>query len=396
LASGFTAVTAPLGGTGQTSYAVGDLLFADTTTSLAKLADVAVGNALISGGVAAAPSYGKIGLATHVSGTLPIANGGSGATTAQGGMNAFAGAVTSGQYLRGNGTNVVMSSIQAGDVPTLNQNTTGNAATVTNGLYTNAAQTNTANKSFQASNAVIGNATGGLNTLEVIGTGGAAMMTFHRPAAFAAYFGLDSDNVWKVGGWSYGAASYPLLYTGSTTAPGSAPVYAARAWVNFDGSSNSANLTGTYTRTSPSTTVTVTITAHGLKTGDEVFLDFTSGTGVDGEYTATVTGLNTFTVTTVASTTTSGNVTLRRNTIRASGNVSSISDNSAGEYSVNFAVAMPDANYAVTGTAQRTPGITDAAVIATDGQTAAAFKFVIEDVDAGAVDPPVVAIVVHR
>jgi hypothetical protein len=131
LASGFTAVSAPLGGTGQTSYAVGDILFADTGTSLAKLAGVAVGNALISGGVAAAPSYGKIGLATHVSGTLPIANGGSGATTAQGGMNAFAGAVTSGQYLRGNGSNVVMSAIQAGDVPTLNQNTTGSAATFT-------------------------------------------------------------------------------------------------------------------------------------------------------------------------------------------------------------------------------------------------------------------------
>jgi hypothetical protein len=81
LATGFTAVSAPLGGTGQTSYAVGDIVYADTTTSLAKLPDVAVGNALISGGVAAAPSYGKIGLATHVNGTLPIANGGTGNTT---------------------------------------------------------------------------------------------------------------------------------------------------------------------------------------------------------------------------------------------------------------------------------------------------------------------------
>jgi hypothetical protein len=132
LASGFTAVSAPLGGTGQTSYAVGDILFASTSTALSKLAGVAVGNALISGGVAAAPSYGKIGLATHVSGTLPVANGGSGATTAQGGMNAFAGAVTSGQYLRGNGSNVVMSAIQAGDVPTLNQNTTGTASFANN------------------------------------------------------------------------------------------------------------------------------------------------------------------------------------------------------------------------------------------------------------------------
>jgi hypothetical protein len=76
-----TAIGAVYGGTGLTSYAVGDLLYADTTTSLAKLADVAVGNALISGGVAAAPSWGKIGLATHVSGTLPIANGGTGSTS---------------------------------------------------------------------------------------------------------------------------------------------------------------------------------------------------------------------------------------------------------------------------------------------------------------------------
>lgn len=84
LATGFTAVSAPLGGTGQTSYAVGDLLYASTTTALSKLADVAVGNALISGGVGSAPSYDKIGLATHVSGTLPVANGGTGVTSSTG------------------------------------------------------------------------------------------------------------------------------------------------------------------------------------------------------------------------------------------------------------------------------------------------------------------------
>jgi hypothetical protein len=71
------------------------------------------------------------GTASNVTGTVAIANGGSGQTTAQLGMNAFAGAVTSGSYLRGNGTNVVMSTIQAADVPTLNQNTTGTAANVT-------------------------------------------------------------------------------------------------------------------------------------------------------------------------------------------------------------------------------------------------------------------------
>ena len=76
-----TTIAATVGGTGQTVYAVGDILYANTTTTLAKLADIATGNALISGGVSTAPSWGKIGLATHVSGTLPIANGGTNLTT---------------------------------------------------------------------------------------------------------------------------------------------------------------------------------------------------------------------------------------------------------------------------------------------------------------------------
>jgi len=67
---------------------------------------------------------------------LSVGNGGSGTTTAQGAMNAFAGAVTSGSYLRGNGTNVVMSTIQAADVPTLNQNTTGSSASCTGNAAT--------------------------------------------------------------------------------------------------------------------------------------------------------------------------------------------------------------------------------------------------------------------
>jgi len=131
-------IAAIYGGTGLTSFTTGDLIYANSSTTLARLADVAVGNALISGGVGADPIWGKIGLATHVNGTLPLGNGGSGQTTAQAAMNAFAGAVTSGQYLRGNGTNVVMSAIQAADVPTLNQNTTGNAATATTATTANA------------------------------------------------------------------------------------------------------------------------------------------------------------------------------------------------------------------------------------------------------------------
>jgi len=71
------------------------------------------------------------GNATNVSGTVAFANGGTGETTRQAAMDALAGAVTSGQYLRGNGSDVVMSAIQVADVPTLNQSTTGNATTAT-------------------------------------------------------------------------------------------------------------------------------------------------------------------------------------------------------------------------------------------------------------------------
>jgi len=67
-------LVATSGGTGQSSYAVGDLLYASTTTALSKLADVATGNVLISGGVSTAPSWGKIALTTHVSGNLPVTN----------------------------------------------------------------------------------------------------------------------------------------------------------------------------------------------------------------------------------------------------------------------------------------------------------------------------------
>jgi hypothetical protein len=61
--------------------------------------------------------------------------------------------------------------------------------------------------------------------------------------------------------------------TGALNATGSAPIYACRAWVNFNGTSTVA--------------------------------------------------------------------------IRASGNVSSITDNGTGDYTVNFTTAMPDANYSI-------------------------------------------------
>jgi hypothetical protein len=69
--------------------------------------------------------------------TVTIAQGGTGQTTAQAAINSLAGATTSAQFLRGNGTNVVMSGIQVSDVPTLNQSTTGTAGQVANAVTFN-------------------------------------------------------------------------------------------------------------------------------------------------------------------------------------------------------------------------------------------------------------------
>lgn len=152
------------GGTGNSSYAVGDLLYASAATTLSKLADVsvgsylrsggvttapiwstvklpnaattgdimyasaantynnlpdvAVGSVLLSGGVGVAPSYGKVSLSTAITGVLPVANGGT----------ALSAAPTSGQLLIGNGTGYTL----AGLTGTTNQVTvTGGAGSIT-------------------------------------------------------------------------------------------------------------------------------------------------------------------------------------------------------------------------------------------------------------------------
>jgi len=183
-----------------------------------------------------------------------------------------------------------------------------------------------------------------------------------------------------------------------STASGSAPSYSARAWVNFNGTTNN-NLPSTYSQSG--TTVTVTATAHGLIVGSSINVDITTGTGVDGVYTVTaVTDANTFTYTAGTSLTTSGSITLLRATIRASGNVSSITDNGAGEYTVNFTIAMPDANYApiITVGSTVTSNPTIALFTNTRGalQTASAIKVYTLNTSATSIDAETVAVAIFR
>lgn len=57
------------GGTGQSTVTTGDLLYGSASNTWSKLAGVATGNALISGGVTTAPSWGKI-TSSHVDSTV--------------------------------------------------------------------------------------------------------------------------------------------------------------------------------------------------------------------------------------------------------------------------------------------------------------------------------------
>jgi hypothetical protein len=90
------------GGTGQTGYAVGDLLYASTTTALSKLADVATGNALISGGITTAPSWGKI-TTSHTTGIAA-----SGANSDITSLNSVTRAITSGWSIDGSSATITL------------------------------------------------------------------------------------------------------------------------------------------------------------------------------------------------------------------------------------------------------------------------------------------------
>lgn len=74
---------------------VGDIPYVSRPNVFSMLADVATGNALLSGGIATAPLWGKVDLTTTVVGILPLANGGTGlASYTQGDMVFFTSGTT--------------------------------------------------------------------------------------------------------------------------------------------------------------------------------------------------------------------------------------------------------------------------------------------------------------
>jgi hypothetical protein len=141
-------------------------------------------------------------------------------------------------------------------------------------------------------------------------------MSFHKGGVYAVNFGLDSDNILRIGGWSASANRWELDMSGNNWAASS-----FRAPIFYD-----SNNTAYYT--DPASTSVL----NGLTVGGGTIAT-TSGSPAYYMARAWVSWNGTGAV-----------------SIRNSVNISSISDNGTGDYTVNFATAMPDALYCLQAT----------------------------------------------
>lgn len=179
------------GGTGLASYAVGDLLYASGATAFSKLAGVATGNVLISGGVATAPSWGKVGLATHTTGTLAVGNGGTGLTAVGGNGTILGSDGSANLYLSPTITTTAAAVAFTRNGSNLELNLP-NADASNRGTVSTGAQTFAWNKTFsgviQGNGGIIGYPTATIPALKLEGVMG------HEIATYTSNNTLDEDN----------------------------------------------------------------------------------------------------------------------------------------------------------------------------------------------------------
>lgn len=223
-----TGLPAAGGGTGQSSYTTGDLLYASGATTLSKLADVATGNVLISGGVGVAPSWGKVNVTTAISGILPSANGGTGMAF----FTVSGPATTAKTFTFPNASSTVL--------------TTNAAVTVAQGGTGLASGTSGGIPYFSSTTAMTSSALLAANALMIGGGAGAAPATTTTGTGVVTALGVNT-----------GTAGAFVVNGGALGTPSSGTV------TNLTGTA-SININGTVGATTPTTGSFTTITGSGL------------------------------------------------------------------------------------------------------------------------------------
>jgi hypothetical protein len=112
-----------------------------------------------------------------------------------------------------------------GAIGTLNQNTTGSSGSCTG----NAASASTVSgvvTTMGTTGSALNTSYAGQAGPQVIGNGGGgAVWSMHRPSAYGLNIGLDSDNVFRIGGWSASTNRLQMDMTGNLTMAGNVTAY---------------------------------------------------------------------------------------------------------------------------------------------------------------------------
>jgi len=258
-----------------------------------------------------------------------------GAVTSSGTI--IASTVNAGTFGNASATHVGASATLTGTLiaTTVNAGTIGNSGATLTGTISTAAQTNITSVGSLTALTMTGLITGKTNTggnvaasndagtLSIRGdTTNAAVISFHRPSAYAINMGLDTDNTFKIGGWSDGASTYRLQVTsaGALTLIGGITATSATltgtliaTTVNAGTIGNSgATLTGTLStaaQTNITSVGTLTSLAVGAVTSSGTIIASTINAGTFGNASATHVGASaTLTGTLIATTVNAGTI----------------------------------------------------------------------------------------